>query len=335
MSRQHSLSRTAQSSRRRLVFALLLAAGTSVPTLAAAAPTRAGTVISNTATATYTQGGATTTVSSNTVELTVDEVLDVTVTAVETAPVAARAGSSGNVLSFLVTNAGNGPEAFRLTANAAVSGDDFDPTVTALAIDSDGNGLYDPNVDTALPASGLTALLDPEQKVRVFVITSVPAGTGDQKQGRVGLRADADTGTGAPGTVFAGKGVNGDAIVGSTTAEAIATSGLLVSATTVSFVKSAVVTDPFGGTRTVPGSIVTYRLVASVGGSGDLTDLKISDGIPAGTGYQAGTLKLDGATLTDAADGDAGTAGASGIAVTLPTTAAGSARAIEFNVKVN
>jgi uncharacterized repeat protein (TIGR01451 family) len=334
MSRQQRIRFTPLGSRRLLVLSLL-AAGASVPSLATAAPTRAGTVISNTASATYTQNGATTTINSNTVELTVDEVLDVTVTAVETAPVAARAGSTGNVLSFIVTNAGNGPEAFRLTANAAVSGDDFDPIVTALAIDSDGNGVYDPNVDTAVPASGLTALLDPEQKIRVFVVTSVPAGTGDQKQGRVGLRADADTGTGAPGTVFPGKGVNGDAIVGSTTAEATATSGLLVSATTVALVKSASVKDPFGGTRTVPGSIVTYRLVATIGGSGDLSDLKVSDAIPAGTAYQAGTLKLDGAGLTDAADSDAGTAGAGGIAVTLPTTSAGSSRQIEFNVKVD
>ena len=62
----------------------------------------------------------------------------------------------------------------------------------------------------------------------------------------------------------------------------------------------------------------------------------MTDAIPAGTTYVAGTLALDAAALTDAADTDAGTASQSaGVAVTLGSVAAGTTRAITFNVTLD
>ena len=45
--------------------------------------------------------------------------------------------------------------------------------------------------------------------------------------------------------------------------------------------------------------------------------------------------KLDGANLTDAADADAGSAGASGIAVTIPAVSGGTTKVVTFGVTIN
>ena len=104
----------------------------------------------------------------------------------------------------------------------------------------------------------------------------------------------------------------------------------------ITLTKSAAVADPYGGTSPVPGALVTYTLTTHATGSGVATGVHITDAIPAGTSYQAGTLTLNGSALTDSADGDVGTASSSGIDVGLGTIAGGSAdKAITFKVKIN
>ena len=297
----------------------------------------AGTLVRNTAQASYDDGrGQVTTINSNTVEFRVDEVLDVAVAARDAGDATVAAGATGQLRIFTVTNAGNGAEAFRLVATGAVSGNGFDPAVTAIVLDTNGNGVYDPGVDLPVSADGTIAPLDPDQAVTVFVIASVPGDAGDGRRGALSLSALARTGSGAPGTVFAGQGFGGgDAIVGATRATALGQGGFVVQRATVALVKSATVLDPFGGTRTVPGSLITYRIEASVSGSGAVSGLRVTDGIPAGTTYRAGTLTLDGAALSDAADGDAGQASAAGVDATLGTQAAGQTHAVQFTVTVN
>src|SRR5687767_11308805 len=96
---------------------------------ASAAGTIAGTNIDNVATATYElPGGAEASVDSNVVTLKVDELLDVTVASGDAADVATQPGLAGQLLTFLVTNAGNGTEKFTLAAVANGGGDDFDPS---------------------------------------------------------------------------------------------------------------------------------------------------------------------------------------------------------------
>ena len=51
------------------------------------------------------------------------------------------AATTTAVLRYKITNTGNGPEAFTLTANPAVTGNAFNTTVTGLAIDVNGNGV--------------------------------------------------------------------------------------------------------------------------------------------------------------------------------------------------
>jgi uncharacterized repeat protein (TIGR01451 family) len=130
--------------------------------------------------------------------------------------------------------------------------------------------------------------------------------------------------------------LGGDAIVGTTGAIAIARGRLVAGVAAVKLVKSVSLRDPFGGTGAVPGAVATFTIAASVSGSGSVTALIVTDAVPAGTTYVPGTLKLDSAALSDAADGDAGTASnAAGVRVALGTVPAGTNRAITFDVVIN
>lgn len=312
---------------------IISATGTS----AWAASTPAGTMISNTAKATYDlPNGGSGSSDSNTVTFEVDEVLDVAVASLNSGDVTVTPAATSQVLAFKVTNAGNGQEAFKLAARDNLTGDDFDPTTTSIVIDSNGNDTYDPGVDTVYVAGTNEPNLAPGAAVAVFLLSTIPAGSTNGQRGQADLVATSVTGSGTAGTVFSGKGTGGsDAVVGSTTASASATGFYAVSAASVSLVKSATVADPFGGTNHVPGSTITYTIVATVSGSGSLSNLTVSDVVPTGTTYEPGTLTLGGTALTDAADSDSGEVVAGTMTTRLATVAAGSSRTITFKVKVN
>ncbi|MEM1051307.1 MAG: hypothetical protein AAGI28_04355 [Pseudomonadota bacterium] len=317
------------------LFATSVVAAFTLSAPAMADGVDAGTLIENTATATYEDGEGPKSVDSNTVSLRVDELLDVTVTSQDSGPLATEPGEA--ILTYEVTNQGNGPEEFTLTANPAVAGNDFDTTITSIAIDTNGNGTYDDGVDTVLTGALTTPELAADEAITVFVIVAVPGGVVDDDTSDVELLAEAVTGTGAPGTTFAGAGVSGgDAIVGATGADATAIGSLVVGITTLDLNKAFSIVDPFGGTSAVPGSVVTFTLNAEVVGDGSLDDLVIADGIPDDTTYVDGSLALDGNPLTDASGDDAGEASdAAGISVDIGTVNGGETYAITFDVTID
>lgn len=327
MTRDPNLIRT------RLIGAFTVAAALH-PASALAAGVSAGTSIENTATATYSNGAVNETITSNTVSIQVDEVLDVTVGSLDAGNV--TLGSAGAYLSFQITNTGNGPEAYELAVNAALGGDDFDPSVTQIAYDSNGNNTYDAGVDTVIAPGGATPDIDADDTLRVFVVTQLAGAVGDGDTADVRLTATAATGSGSPGTVFAGQGEGGGAaVVGTSTAEDQDEGSLIASIGAVTLAKSATILNAFNTAEAIPGATVTYTLVASVSGSGSVNGLTITDPIPAGTTYEAGSLTLNGAALTDATGDDAGQAGGAGISVSLGNVAGGSSRTITFSVTLD
>lgn len=309
-----------------------LVAGWSLP--AHAGGIAAGSLIANTATATFQQGTSSETVNSNTVTIKVDELLDVTVSSLDAGNVALT--SSGAVLRYQIQNTGNGPEAFTLAADPALAGDDFDAVVSQIAWDSNGNGIYDAGVDAIITAGGATPLLDAEEIGQVFVVANWESPPADGALAKVRLTATATTGSGPQGTVFTNQGEGGgDAVVGAQNATGTAIGTFISHSAGVSLTKSAVIADPFGGTEPVPGAAVTYTITATVSGTGSVANLVVSDVIPSGTTYRAATLKLDGTALSDAGGDDAGTASSSGIAVDLGTVAGGNAHAVTFTVEID
>lgn len=299
--------------------------------------TTAGTTISNTATATYTDPvGTVVNVPSNQVDIRVDEILDVTVVSADPGDVATLPGATNQVLSFTVTNTGNGSEAFRLSPVNAIGGDAFDPTTTSLVIDTNGNGVYDAGIDTVYSAGSNDPVLAPDTSVRIFVLSTIPGGATDGQRGQTDLTATAVTGSGAAGTTFAGQGQGGgDAVVGTSTAVGRDDGFYIVNAATVSFAKSAVVLDPFGGTKALPGSVITYTLVATISGSGTLNNLSISDPVPSSTTYVPGSITSQTLPVSDATDADTGEFAANQITVRFGNVPGGQTRTVTFKVRVN
>jgi hypothetical protein len=296
----------------------------------------AGTNITNVATATYElPSGGETSVDSNIVTLKVDELLDVSVASGRPRRRPDLARPHRPAADFTVTNGGNGAESFTLGTVANGGGDDFDPAVTSIVLDTNGNGAYDAGVDTVYVERRQRSAARSRPVAHGLRPLTIPAGAGDGHRGRVDLTAVAKTGSGAPGTSFAGLGQGGgDAVVGATGADAEDDGYYRVAAASVSFVKSATVADAFGGAATAPGSTITYTLAATVSGSGSLANL--------GSRLRSGRHDLQGRLdhprrrrAHRLADADAGSFTGTAIAVGLGTVAAGTTRTITFQVKID
>ena len=318
--------------------ALALCIFGSDPAFAVGSP--AGTVINNTAEVTYSVGTVNATATSNMVSVTVAEILDVVVTA-QTPSVAVDAGETQREVLYRVTNTGNGTETFLLTMTSVIAGDQFDPVPATPAIyfDTDGSGDLSPG-DTPYVAGSNDPVLGDDEFVNVLVVNDIPAGVTDTQIGRTRLTAASRTGTGTPGTLFGGDGDGGvDALAGTTGADAEATSEYLVTDVTLSINQTQAVLNQFGGATPIPGARVTYTFVIDVTGAGSAANAAFTNDIPANTTYVAGSLQYNGATLTDAADTDAGEFAAAvparvRVALGTLTTASGP-QTVTFAVTIN
>jgi uncharacterized repeat protein (TIGR01451 family) len=318
----------------------LLAAAWAAPFAANALGTAAGTSIQNTATVNYSVGGTPSSTNSNTTALAVAEIVNVAV-ALQSATVSVTAGATGEALVFLVTNTGNSSETFALAGDSVLVGDDFDPApaVPFIYFDTDNSGDLTP-ADTPYVQGGNDPVLPADASVRVLVVNDIPAGIADGDRGRSELAATAATGAGAPGTVYAGQGAGGvDAVVGTSGGTAAVFGEYLVGDIQISAVKSLTVADTFGGNRPLPGATITYQVVVTASGSGTALGAGFIDAIPASTSYVAGSLRLNGAPLTDAADADAGaftTAPTASVGVSLgDLTSAAGPQTIVFSVTID
>ncbi len=221
---------------------------------AGAAGTAVGTLIENTAVVNYDLSGTPLTIQSNTTTLAVAERINVTVT-LQSPQTPVAPGDSGRALLFTVTNTGNGTETFQLAIDSLIAGDGFDPTpaVPGIYFDTDGSGDFNAG-DQPYTPGGNDPDLAADESISVFLVNDIPTGLANGLTGRSELTATSATGTGVPGTVFAGQGDGGvNAVIGTTGGEAEDTGEYLVSDVQVSVTKSQLVNDPFGGNEPVPG----------------------------------------------------------------------------------
>jgi uncharacterized repeat protein (TIGR01451 family) len=324
-------------------------AGLCVVAAAAAAQavgTAAGTGIVNTASVTADVGGSPVSATSTPNTITVAEVIDVDVTLLSVGNVLVNSPSNGQVLTYRVTNTGNGIDAFTLSVNNALAGDDFDPVFAAIYLDANANGVYDAGVDTLYNAGANDPVLDAnlaaQDDIVVFALSDIPAALASGDLGDSLLLATSTTGTGAPGTVFVGAGELGtDAIVGTSSGDDSDQGTYQVSTVAIVIAKTSAIADPFGGAQPVPGATITYTLTVTVSGVGSADATTLTDVIPASTTYVPGSMTRNAAPLTDAADSpvdDADfavtTAGAISVGLgSLP--AAGPAEVITFQVTID
>lgn len=281
--------------------------------LAFAAPPAAGTSIGNQASASYTDGsGVNRTVTSNTVQTVVQQVASLTLTAN-----GAKSASVGSTVYYphTLTNTGNGSDTFGLSAVNA-SGAAFNLTGIAIFADN-GSGLP---TGPAITSTGAIA----SGSTFKFIVSGTVPNTATSGQ------TNNLTVTGTSGFTPAQTATNTDTTT--VTGNAV-----------INFTKS--VSTSSGAAGSGP---YTYTLTYTNTGNSTATVVKVTDAIPAGLTYVAGSARWSvlGATpLTDAVDGAQGTAPntiaydfngttAGTATATLAQVASGQSGTISFQVSV-
>jgi len=293
----------------RMLRCVLVLCVICVPTdRAYAAGTAVGTLIENTATVDFVQSGSQQQIISNTVSFVVAERIDVVVTLLSGQVVVAP-NATDQALLFTVTNTGNGTETFGLAMNSIVAGDDFDPvpaTPNAIFFDSDGSGDFNLG-DVAYTPGGNDPVLAADESIDVLILNDIPGTAANAQTGRSELTATAATGSGVPGTIYAGQGDGGvDAVIGTTGAIATTFGEYLVDDVTINVLKAQTIIDQNGGNEPIVGATITYTITVEVVGAGTATAGVISDPIPTWSTFVPNSITLNGASISDTTDGDAG-----------------------------
>lgn len=316
-----------------LLSTFLLLTTFLLPQAALSANTPAGTIISNTVTLTYAIGAVSNLSVSASTSLVVDNRVNVVVT--KNADANVMPGSMNEVLIFTVTNVGNATQRYALSfTNSAgvvmnnvriflddgttLNGYDAADTLYVdastfgdVAVDGTFNILIVADVPLTIPDGGTSDYQ--------LVATTVDAGTTNVTVETAG--AD----TSGVDVVFAD--INGSA-AGDINRDGkhSATGSYMANLPTLDIIKTALIYyESSVGTNdgtlannwadcTVcptakPGAIIRYSLEISVTGGGTATAVIITDLIPVYSTYNTGTLKLEGALLTDMSDGDDGDVG--------------------------
>lgn len=295
---------------RAVALALLLGLALLLAGEARAQAPTAGTAIGNVSTATYTDGSGTTrSVTSNTVTTIVQQVASLTLTANNT-----KYSTAGGPVYFphTLTNTGNGADTFGLTITQS-GADNFDLSGVAIYPDTNGDGLPDAGT-SPITATGAVAAGGVFQFV---IVGTAPGPTGNAQL-----------------TVTAAS-VLTPAQTAANTDTAIITTGAVIPVN-----KS--VSAPNGPSGSGP---YTYTLSYTNKGNATATNLVLTDLLPAGITYVAGSGRWSnsGATaLTDAAGGDpAGVAydfnitTAGTVTATIASVPAGASGTITFQFNVN
>lgn len=324
----------------------------------AVAATPAGTLISNTAIVNYAIGGTPQSpIASLAALVLVDEIIQPVLTCQSLPSVAVNSPSINDVLTFLLTNGGNGSESFSIVRSngplplpagnyTPINSIAYDPLNTptgAIFLETNNVAGFQPGADLAYVPGVNDPVIAAGKGLVVYVLSdtsNVPANA----QGDVLLTMTSRT-AGAAGAAVAtrllGVGDNlgngaGNAIVVTPRAEAAATCSYV--ATGLGFVmnKSVLsVADPLGGVLLMPGAIMTYQLTVSLNGVGTATGLVVSDPIPANLTYVPGSIAVGGVAMTDAIDADAAQFATNTVSVSLGNVAAPTSVVITFRATIN
>lgn len=319
-----------------LLFGAAMLGLVSQGALAVQQGTASGTTISNLATLNYSVGGVSQTAigsspTGNTsgagtaTTFVVDKKVNVTVATTDVAAISVVPGQANVVTTFTVTNMGNDPQDFALSAANVASGqvvltktDNFDTTGIAVYVESGATGGYQAGQDTATYIGSLAS----GASQTVYVLATIPIARVNADAAAVYLKATAKVagsgGTGAltetagadtPGSVdivFA-DGAGTDDGPGHDAAHS-ARSAYVVASAVISVQKTVtVLCDPYNGVtnpKNIPGAIVRYSVtVSNSGGAGASAILTtVTDTLDANVTHDVGYR-----TPTDAATCIAGT----------------------------
>ena len=288
---------------------LVLALGIACP--AYSAGTAAGTAIQNHVIVSYQVGSGPNALYVERAAHTfiVSELIRSNVSALEPQGIGTSTPANNAVLSFQLTNTGNGHEPFLLTTEDGLPGQ-FTPNVTGLWVETNGQPGWQADDTQYNPSSGGVPLAA-DQSETIYVVSDIPSGLPDEAKSDVALVSISGT-AGANNQVIGGSLDNlGDggieAVIAQNKARHEASSRYTVSTVKLDVAKTILsIKDPYGTALSMPGSEVTYKIRLVASGSGIANNLVIDDAVPESMQYKANSLTFNGSSLSDNSDGDIG-----------------------------
>ena len=298
----------------RVLLYLIVVVVLLLPRITVAAGVPANTTISNTAIIDYEISGVAASANA-TSAFTVVELLDVSLLWQDAANVFAMSPENSVVITYALTNTGNGVDQYLLAVDGALAGDDFDiaPVDLEIWID-DGDGIWSAVNDTLYTGSNgpvLNGGVAGSDSVVIFVVADVPAGQpvgalADIRLTATSITADNAGETGNVGAELAGAGDGGvNANVGLSGAIANAAGVIEIVSSGVTINKTVTVIDTLGGNDPHTGATLRYTLDVQISGVNTISNLVIDDPVPNGTTYTAGSITLNGVVQSDALDSPA------------------------------
>jgi len=280
----------------RALRAVLLLTAMTAAQQGWAVGTASGTAVNNRATVQYDVSGVTQEIIESSpggnstpgagagadTSFVVDNMVNLTVVELDSAPTSVNPGQGDAVTAFSVTNTGNAPQDYALaavnltSADPAVHGNldtDLQVANVRVFVDANGNDAYDPGTDLATFIDSLA----PDTTLTVFVVSDVPIAALDGGVANVRLSAtthDAGSGAGSPTVETAGADTASVDVVfadaGRDGAEEDA-DGYFVSSAQLSIDKgSTILSDPFNAgvdPKAIPGAVVEYDITMTNTGS--------------------------------------------------------------------
>lgn len=284
----------------------------------------------------------------------VDRKIDLSVTGVSNANV--TPGDTQSIVTFTLLNEGNDTQEFSLTTNSSLLSDNFDSsncvsTITAVS----GIPLATVNLPTT---SNIKLKADQQASISVscdipLTENGLPLNAGDnsllsliataKKNGDQSIVNEASTSdiSNEIETVYADAAGSDDVdrdASHSARREYITSSAATPPSLTIN--KSIVsIIDSNGGNSAVTGSEVTYKIIVSTSGNGDINNLIITDPTPLEMHYKNETIKLNNIVQSDILDGvdntDFGISNTNTATINLGNITAGSLHEIQLTYIIN
>ncbi|HTG01808.1 MAG TPA: hypothetical protein VK654_14600 [Nitrospirota bacterium] len=331
-----------------LVLALCVSA-IFAPGSASAAGTPAGTIVTSTSAVTCQINGVAQGAVYGSTSFIVDRII--TFVATKIADVTSTPSQTNAAVSFLVSNTSNTVLRFSLQAVSKTT-NTWTANNVRIYRDDNNNGTWDAG-DTLYTDAGTFGDIASDSTYTVMIVADIPAGASNGQTAAYDLLATAvDAGTltvsvqttgpntAAVDTVFADAAgsASGD-VVRDGKHSAAGTFTIVSSTINVSMSKTVTVIDQWGGSQPIPGATLRYTILVTANGGGTANNVSVTDPLPVNTTSIAGTLRLNGTPLTDAADADAGDVGqttTNAVTVRLGNmTSATPNQTITFDVKIN
>lgn len=277
------------------------------------ASTTAGTTISNQASIEYLSGNSVQKIiaQSNISTFLVNELIDVQLNWIDASQIVVNSPDTKKVLTFKLTNTGNGNQKYLLTSNTNIGGGSFQPV-------NNGQNIYIENgLSSGLQLDGAykdkeyntndVVDVGPGEYKNIYMVYDIPSNLNTSDKGFVQLNAISNT-TGVNSALKAGTIIQGvqsgsnliDVILGYTLGKAQSLGNYIVSGLNVKHEKTIIsVKDILGGNIIMSGSEIIYQIKIDISGVGIAKNMIINDILPTEITYVENTMILNGISISD------------------------------------